>query len=202
MNMKKLNLLIAAITLACASTAHAQSFTGGIAVAATGLTNSPAYTYDSSSGAVTLTLASTGIFEEGDGTFLPIAFGGSVPTTNYEIDGLTLGQTLVLSTPVVFELTTTFVGAGTTPADEFAFDITSLKVTSIVPLSGPVFSGTGIFVDNTDVLTPTAATFTADYSGSNNYSFSASVATPEPSAWAMAFVCVALFVCIRLRLRS
>src|SRR5271167_2879046 len=98
--MNKFYLLVTLASLAFSGAAHAQDFTGGIAVGATGLTNSPAYTYDSGSGAVTLTLASTGIYESGDGTFAPLAFGGAVPTLNYQINGLTLGQTLVLSSPV------------------------------------------------------------------------------------------------------
>jgi hypothetical protein len=195
-NMKKLHLLTLVAALACAGTAHAQ-FTGGVAVGGSG-----AYTYDAGTGGLTLTFAATNLYEGGDGTFASIpTFPPTldlVSATNLQVNGLTLGQSVTLGTPVVFDF-----ASASTPVNEYALDINSIDVTNAPtgPL-GPVFTATGTFVDvdSGNNLTPTALTLTGSFSGPNSYSFSASVvATPEPSSWALALGCAGLFAYLRRR---
>ena len=181
--MKTLHFLIAAASLAFTTAIHAQDFTGGIAIGGVG-------SYTSSS----LTLGTNNVFESGDGTFAGLSFGfGSI--ANPEIDGLSGTSTLTLSAPLpAYE-----ISSSTTPVDEYAFEMTSITLESTSPNN--VYQGTGEFIDNENVLTPTDATFTLSFSGPNSYSFSADVvqAAPEPSAWALALTCVAFFVYLRRR---
>jgi len=184
--MKKLQLIIAAACMAFTSAAHAQNFTGGIAVGGAG-------SYTSTS----LTLATTSLFESGDGTFAGLSFG-LVAGSNPVITGLSGTQTLPLAPTPIFE-----ISSSTTPPYEYAFEMTSITPESI---AGD-YQGTGLFIDNQNVLTPTIATFTLGYAGpagqSDGYSFSASVAqaVPEPSSWAMGLICTGFLVCLCRRIR-
>ena len=180
--MKKLFTPTIIAALALTTSAHAQNFTGGIAIGGSG-------TYDSTS----MTLSSANAFESGDGTFASIPFSLS-SASNTTITGLSGTSTLDLSAPLpIFE-----ISSATTPANEYAFEMTSIAPEA----TAGNYTGTGEFIDNSGVLTNTAATFTLGFAGGPNttdgYSFSAA-ATPEPSSWALGLIALGSVIYLRRR---
>ena len=182
--MSKLHVLTLIAALALTSAAHAQNFTGGVAIGGDG-------SYSSTS----LSFGATDLYESGDGTFAPLGFG-LVTTANGSITGLSGTNTLTLSAP----LPTFEISSSTTPANEYDFEITDVTPQS----TAGVFTGDGLFVDTQNVLTTTPATYTLSFSGPASYSFSADVvqAAPEPASWALGLVAIALIGVLRRRVIS
>ena len=188
MNTKKLQLLVAAISLACTSAANAQLFSGSIAVG-TGLTGPFTATYSSSSFTLNANNVVTG---SPQGTFALIPSLSNMTADSTIVSGLSSAP-LADSIPdfFVFSSTGPFGASGTTPNNRFDFNLTT-----ITDLGGGAFSGTGTLTDTQGTYTPTLADFTLNFSSSINsspgsYSFTlaseseSAVSTPEPTTWAL-----------------
>jgi hypothetical protein len=102
------------------------------------------------------------------------------------------------STPTSEDIADFFVLPNSvTPADTFTF--TLLSITETDPVFGQ-FTGTGTLSETGVADSAVAATFNLGFSTANadNYSLNLA-ATPEPSSWALALLCIGLFAYLRRR---
>jgi hypothetical protein len=191
MNMKATSILFALVSsLVCVLAAHADTITGGIAVGGSG-----AFTASS------LQLNSPALVESSTGDLSTADSGSSATLYTTPLTGLS-GTATTYSTPIASYFQLSAAGfppsTGTSPADRFVFALTSITETNSTVGD---YSGAGILTDTTGTYSPTMATFTLSNTGTpggvSALSFTltadgvaASVATPEPSVWALfAFGC-------------
>ena len=182
--MKKLNklglLIVPLILLTVGETLQAAQINGGIAVG--GSTNSQGFTSSS------LTLTGESFVESSLGDLSTADLGSFPVIDSSTISGLSttaasesINDFFEFSSPGILSST------GTTPADRFVFDLSSLtEAAYFSPALGADFSGSGTLVDTTGQLQSALANFSLSFSGSNSYSFSLSTEdAPEPSSWTM-----------------
>jgi hypothetical protein len=82
-----------------------------------------------------------------------------------------------------------FGGTGTTPANRFDFELTSLTETAYSSVTGvSSFSGAGTITDTAGGYDPTPASFTIGFSSPTNYSFTFNTVVPEPASFSLVSV--------------
>ena len=160
--------------VAVASSAHATLYLdGGLAVGGSG-------SYTSSS----LTLNGFGLVESASGDFNPNVQSGSGATLYSQTIGSLSATAKTENISDFFTFSSTLLAPGTTPSDQYVFDLATLK-----EVAG-VFYGTGTVVDTvtSDGYAPTAADFTLSLAGNPgqsglgaSFSMSTIAPVPEPS---------------------
>lgn len=179
MSTKKIQFLVAGTLVGFACIANAQNFTGILDVN----DQSPETGFFTST-SLSLDVANVvSPFPGGEtGTFLSTVPAGSEVTGDSTlISGLSsTAVTENVSDFLVFASQGPFLsGTGTTPANRFAFDLTSLSETYNASTGLANFVGTGTLVDDQGVYANTAAELFLGFSGPNTYSFTVQ-AVPEP----------------------
>jgi hypothetical protein len=185
--MKKQLLAVAAL-VALVGIGHAQQINGGIAVGGSG-----AFTSGS------LTLNSIGLVESSTGDLSSADTESGATLSTAVLSGLSSSPTTE-SINDFFQFSSPLIppSTGTTPANRFDFDLTSITETN--PTTG-IFTGSGTLVDTTGALQNATATFTLSFAGSTAMSFSLDTvqAAPEPSSWALAAILGGAFAFLRFR---
>lgn len=172
-------MIIAMATMAFTTVAHADALSGSVLFFGLGSATSSSLTLGTA-----YVNYGTDSFA-GLSLFSPITVGSTVPDLS--------------STPLTVNIPDFLqIPDGT---DQFDFTLTS--ITDTTPIGGtlPSFSGLGTFIDGTDPTLTAPGSFTLIFSGDTGYSVSMNtVATPEPSSWALALLCAGFFGYIRSRL--
>jgi hypothetical protein len=200
MKLKALAVLpVLVMSAASVLTAHAATLTGGIGASGSGEFTSSSLVLNASA----LTGGATGDLVSAD--------DNSITTlSTAAITGLS-STSLTLTTPIqdYFEFSVPGLpgSTGTTPANRFDFELTSITETFSSSATGD-FSGTGVLTDSTGAFDPTVATFTLAVSGGpgtvDGQSFTLTAtgeAVPEPSSWALGMLAFGAIGLLGLRQR-